>query len=178
MPGLSPAEISVAFSHAVVVAIVGVEPQVRSHCDHGCRRHELLTPELVGQTNAFERNSSDGGDANARPFNPKFRNEIGGKLPGYLQNTEFKIRDIEKAEALSKAMQAERDVSSVHFTRMFAYDRNRSDYYWVIVEFDSYDDALRNAKDPVTKTYAEAMGAMIDRDPVFHDLDIRFKMDL
>lgn len=51
-------------------------------------------------------------------------------------------------------------------------DRNRADGYLSIVEFDSYETAMRNNEDPATQEFAARMRELCDGPPVFHDLDV------
>jgi hypothetical protein len=45
--------------------------------------------------------------------------------------------------------------------------------YFMIVEFDSYEEAMKNSSDPVTSRYAEQLGALLDGPPTFYNLDVR-----
>jgi hypothetical protein len=47
----------------------------------------------------------------------------------------------------------------------------------VIVEFDSYEEAMKNSNDPETSKYAEQMGALLDGAPKFYNLDVRSVME-
>jgi len=42
----------------------------------------------------------------------------------------------------------------------------------VVVEFDSYEDAMRNSNDPETGKFAERMAALCTRPPSFTDCDV------
>jgi len=44
--------------------------------------------------------------------------------------------------------------------------------YTTIVEFESYEAAMRNSADPATSEFADRMAALCDGPPVFHDLDV------
>ena len=81
-------------------------------------------------------------------------------------------------EALSKQMQEERGDTAVHFTRTIAEDRDQPGHYFIIVEFDSYEDAVRNSSDPVTREYGKQMGELLAGEPTFYDLDVRMEMEL
>ena len=43
----------------------------------------------------------------------------------------------------------------------------------VIVEFDSYDEAMKNSNDPATGGYAEKMTALLEGPQTFRDLNVR-----
>ena len=44
--------------------------------------------------------------------------------------------------------------------------------YLSIIEFPSYEDAMRNSADPATQEFAAFMASVCDGPPVFHDLDV------
>ncbi len=51
-------------------------------------------------------------------------------------------------------------------------DRNNPDHYVTVVEFPSYDDAMRNSGLPATQDFAAKMAALCDAPPTFIDLDV------
>jgi steroid delta-isomerase-like uncharacterized protein len=51
-------------------------------------------------------------------------------------------------------------------------DRSRSDHYVEIVEFPSYEEAMRNSKLPETNEIFEQMVALCTQPPTFTDLDV------
>lgn len=57
-------------------------------------------------------------------------------------------------------------------------DRDNPGRYCIIVEFDSYEEAMRNSNDPETGRFAEQMGKLLDEPPVFHNLDVRTIMNV
>ena len=50
-------------------------------------------------------------------------------------------------------------------------DREQSDHYVTIVEFPSYEDAMRNNELPETKQFAARMLELCEGDPIFVNLD-------
>lgn len=56
--------------------------------------------------------------------------------------------------------------------RLVLRDRNRPGHVLVVVEFDSYEDAMRNSRDPETTEMAEQMGALCTSPPSFTDCDL------
>jgi len=51
-------------------------------------------------------------------------------------------------------------------------DRDNERTYLFIVEFDSYDEAMKNSEDPETAKYAEKVASLCDTPPVFRNLDV------
>ena len=99
-------------------------------------------------------------------------------MPGFVQIMEFETSRIEDVEALSNKMQEERGDALLASKATITEDRDRHGHYFVIVEFDSYEEAMRNSNDPVTGKYSEQMGALLDGPPKFHNLDVRSVMNV
>ncbi|MFJ1810920.1 MULTISPECIES: hypothetical protein [unclassified Streptomyces] len=57
--------------------------------------------------------------------------------------------------------------------RLVLKDRSRPNRYLVVVEFDSYDEAMRNSDDPETGKFAERMAALCTSPPSFTDCDVQ-----
>jgi hypothetical protein len=57
-------------------------------------------------------------------------------------------------------------------------DRDRPNHYMTIVEFSSYDLAMRNSEDPETAAFAEKMATLCDGPPTFHNLDVVQTVDI
>ena len=51
-------------------------------------------------------------------------------------------------------------------------DRDRPNTYLTIVEFDSYEAAMRNNELPETQRFAEQMTKLCDGPPTFRNLDV------
>jgi quinol monooxygenase YgiN len=90
----------------------------------------------------------------------------------FIQIIEFQTDDID-------AFRAEVDrweVESVDFrtaTRAtLTADRDNPGTFLQVVEFPSYDDAMRNSELPETAAFAEKMMAICDGPPTFRNLDV------
>ncbi|MFI5795512.1 hypothetical protein [Streptomyces sp. NPDC051677] len=57
--------------------------------------------------------------------------------------------------------------------RLVLKDRSRPNHYLVVIEFDSYEEAMRNNDDPETGKFAEQMAALCTRPPTFTDCDVQ-----
>jgi len=99
-------------------------------------------------------------------------------MPGFVQIMEIKTSRIDEVEALSKRMQEERRDALLATKATVTADRDRPGYYLIMVEFDSYEQAMKNSTDPATSKYAEQMGALLDGSPKFYNLDVRLVMEL
>lgn len=94
-------------------------------------------------------------------------------MAGFVQIMEIETSRIEEVEALSKKMQEERGDALLASRATVTQDRDRAGRYFIIVEFDSYEQAMKNSNDPVTGKYAQQMGALLDGPPRFYNLDVR-----
>ncbi|WP_405971452.1 hypothetical protein OG496_16980 [Streptomyces sp. NBC_00988] len=56
--------------------------------------------------------------------------------------------------------------------RLVLRDRNNPGHVLVVIEFDSYEDAMRNSQEPETGKMAEQMAALCTRPPSFTDCDV------
>lgn len=57
-----------------------------------------------------------------------------------------------------RAGSEDRDVKPTH--RMVLHDRDRPNHYLVVVEFDSYEEAMKNSAREDTTAMSESMGAL------------------
>jgi quinol monooxygenase YgiN len=62
--------------------------------------------------------------------------------------------------------------------RLVLQDRNTPNRFLVVMEFESYEDAMRNSNDPETTRMAERLAAMCTRPPSFTDCDVREMTEL
>ncbi|MFF9620954.1 hypothetical protein [Streptomyces griseosporeus] len=62
-------------------------------------------------------------------------------------------------------------------SRLVLKDRNQPNRYLVVIEFDSYEEAMRNSSDPDTGKFAERMAALCTRAPSFTDCDVQERTD-
>ncbi|WP_330455749.1 hypothetical protein OIB37_02025 [Streptomyces sp. NBC_00820] len=51
-------------------------------------------------------------------------------------------------------------------------DRNQPDRYYEVLEFDSFDEAMRSRENPGAREFAESMAALCTRPPSFIECDI------
>ncbi|WP_079054206.1 hypothetical protein [Streptomyces graminilatus] len=62
--------------------------------------------------------------------------------------------------------------------RLVLEDRNQPGRFLVLIEFDSYDEAMRNSADPETSRMAEQLASLCTRPPAFTDCDVREMTEL
>jgi hypothetical protein len=92
-------------------------------------------------------------------------------MAGFIQIIEFTTTRPEEVKALSEQYRAARGKSPV-VRGTFTADRDRPNTYLNIVEFPSYEDAMKNSADPATSEFAAKMMVICDGPPTFYNLDI------
>jgi uncharacterized protein (DUF1330 family) len=97
-------------------------------------------------------------------------------VPKFVQIMEFKTSRIDEVEALSKRMQEDRGDSYLASKATITEDRDRPGTYVVIIEFDSYEIAMKNSNDPETDKTTKELGTLLDGPPKFYNLDVRMEM--
>ncbi|MEU5592048.1 hypothetical protein [Streptomyces sp. NPDC020298] len=91
----------------------------------------------------------------------------------FVQIIEFETDRIEEMRQLSDDMEnrsASREGGPAR--RLVLGDRNQPGRYLAVIEFDSYEEAMRNNDDPETSKFAEQMAALCTRPPSFTDCDV------
>ena len=91
------------------------------------------------------------------------------KFVQIMKVTTSRFSEMEAAhEEWLKATEGQRTVTSEIITE----NRDKPGEYWIIVEFPSYEDAMRNNDLPATAQIAEKMAALCDAPTEFFNLDV------
>ena len=69
-------------------------------------------------------------------------------------------------------MQEERGPALLATKATVTEDRDRPGHYFVIVEFNSYEEAMKNSDDPATGKYSAEMSSLLDAPAQFRNLDV------
>jgi len=93
-------------------------------------------------------------------------------MPGFVQIMEFDTSKIEEVDALSRQLEEEAGDGFLARKGTITEDRERRGHYYVIVEFDSYEEAMKNSENPVVNKYAAKLGELLDGPPIFRNLDV------
>lgn len=95
----------------------------------------------------------------------------GDDMAGFVQLIEWKTSKIDEVQKLNDDWR-ERFPAMGPTRVLVAADRNNEGSYMTVVEFSSYEEAMKNSADPATSEFAERMAALCDGPPTFHDLDV------
>jgi hypothetical protein len=92
-------------------------------------------------------------------------------MAGFVQIIEMQTSRIDEFDALVDELRARGPMPMVRAT--MAADRDRPGYYFNIIEFDSYEQAMENSNKPETTEMAGRMAELCDGPPKFYNLDVR-----
>lgn len=91
---------------------------------------------------------------------------------GFVQILEIQTSNYEELEALHEQWLADTEGTRTVVSERICRDRDQPDTYLVIVEFPSYEEAMKNNDLPATSTIAAGMAALADQPPTFRNLDL------
>jgi len=89
-------------------------------------------------------------------------------MAGFIQIIEFSTSRIDEVQALAEGMDDMGYARRAHVTA----DRDRPGTYLNIVEFDSYDEAMKNSERPEVGEFAGKLAELCDGPPKFYNLDV------
>ncbi len=93
-------------------------------------------------------------------------------MAGFVQIIEFKTSRFDEVEQLAEDYNLNTsDNTALSVT--IAEDRDNPGTYFNIVQFDSYESAMKNSERPEVGQFAEAMAKICDGPPKFYNLDVR-----
>ncbi len=92
-------------------------------------------------------------------------------MPAFVQIIEYSTSRHEEIDAFMAAWR-ERHPQMGPSRATVCAERSATGKYLSIIEFPSYEDAMRNSTDPATQEFAAFMQSVCDGPPVFHDLDV------
>jgi hypothetical protein len=101
----------------------------------------------------------------------------GDRDMSFIQTIEYKTSRYDEIDAVIDKFLAETEGRRTVVTSTVTKDRDSSDTYVTIVEFPSYEDAMKNSEDPATGAMAEQMAKLCDGPPIFRNLDVVRKLE-
>ena len=91
---------------------------------------------------------------------------------GFIQIIELSTSDYEEIERLHEQWLAATEGQRSVISERICADRDNPGTYVMIVEFASYEDAMRNNDLPATADIGAGMTAVSDTPPAFRNLDV------
>lgn len=95
-------------------------------------------------------------------------------MAGFVQIIEYRTSKPDEIAALSDEFRRQREAGEGPApTRVtICSDRDSSGRYFVLAEFNSYDEAMENSNRPETSEFAAKMAELCDGPPTFSNLDV------
>jgi hypothetical protein len=97
---------------------------------------------------------------------------MGVAYMSFVQIIEMQAADFDALERLHDEWRAATEGQRTVKSELVCRDRDRPNTYMIIVEFDSYEDAMKNNDLPATSRIAEGMAALAKEPPTFRNLDV------
>lgn len=97
---------------------------------------------------------------------------------GFIQIIEYRSSKGEEIRKLDEEWIETSGAESTATRVTQCVDRKDPERYFTIVEFPSYEAAMKNSEKPETKAMSEKMSALCDGPPTFYDLDVTDTRDL
>ena len=92
-------------------------------------------------------------------------------MAGFAQIIEWKSSRIDEVDKLMQEWREQ--FPEMGPTRiLMGADRENPNSYVTVVEFESYEAAMKNSEDPATSKFSERVGALCDGPPTFRNLDV------
>ena len=95
----------------------------------------------------------------------------------FVQVIEYKTTRIDQVKKLNDEFLAKTEGKRPEGHAYACKDRDNADTYIEIVEFPSYEEAMRNNDLPETQEFAEKMMALCDGPATFRNLDVMEEME-
>jgi hypothetical protein len=109
------------------------------------------------------------------PSSPMMSPRIVGKAEGnmgFVQIIKMKTSKFAEMEAAHEAWLKETEGQRTVTQELVCENKDTSGEYWIIVQFASYEDAMRNNDLPATARIAEQMMSLCDGPPEFLNLNL------
>jgi len=93
-------------------------------------------------------------------------------MAGFVQIIDFTTSRYEEGDKLVDEYRAKTKGKSTFLRAMTLRDRDTPNHYLQVVEFPSYEEAMKNSELPETAALAEALAALSDGPQSFGNFDI------
>ena len=90
----------------------------------------------------------------------------------FVQLIEFKTSRLDELNEILDQWMSETEGKRTATNALMMGDRDNPQTYVEIVEFPSYDEAMRNSNLPETSKFAARINELCDAPPVFHNLEV------
>lgn len=94
-------------------------------------------------------------------------------MAGFIQLVEYETNDIEAVEKATLQFRDEHPGVMTSTTSRITEDRDKPGTYISIVEFASYDDAMKQSNHPALSEFLQSVGPELMTNPRFRNLDVK-----
>lgn len=92
-------------------------------------------------------------------------------MTAFVQLIEYKTSKFAEMQKLNEEWR-QRHPERGYKWMVLGSDRDHPGSYVTMVEFESYEEAMKNSEDPLTTEFAERMAQLAESPPVFRNLDV------
>ena len=93
-------------------------------------------------------------------------------MAGFVQIIQYKTSKFDEMQKVIDKFRADTEGKRTATRAMMGRDRDNAGQFMTIVEFPSYEAAMKNNDLPETAAVAEAMQKLADGPPTFYNLDL------
>jgi quinol monooxygenase YgiN len=90
----------------------------------------------------------------------------------FIQIIEFETSKIDEVDAMARELQQKGGDTFLARRATTTEDRDCRGHYSMIVEFDSYEEAMKNSESELVKQYSEKLDLLVAGAPTFRNLDV------
>lgn len=90
----------------------------------------------------------------------------------FIQVIEFRTSKVDEVRAAGDEYAKATEGRNKVRRQLVAEDRDNPGRYFLVVAFDSYEDAMQNSAMPETDAVAKKMAALTDGAPIFYNLNV------
>ena len=93
-------------------------------------------------------------------------------MAGFVQIVEFRTSRFDEGQKIVDEWRAKTEGKRSSVRAMMLQDREDPSHYYTIVEFASYEEAMRNSELPETQELSQKLAALTEGGQAFHNLDV------
>ena len=93
-------------------------------------------------------------------------------MAGFVQIIEYRTSKFEEGQKILDEWRARTEGRRTAGRAMVLQDRDDPDHYFSVVEFPSYEEAMKNSELPETQELSQKLAALTDGGQSFHNLDV------
>ena len=97
-------------------------------------------------------------------------------MAGFIQLIEYETNDIEAVNKALEEFRKDHPGVMTYTSSRIAEDRDKPGTYVSIVEFSSYEEAMKQSNNPALSRFAQSLGPELMNNRRFRNLDVKLTM--